>query len=199
MSTENFDIIFIRPYGTGKSSVARLVVDQLNLTLRSLDETYYHYLRQFPGYNSALENEIGNWDLVSPLRQPYDLFVVEKFLTDRSLDLRICTLELGVSHSLYKDRIYLDRIKRIFMPYPNIFLLIPSPDIEESLSELLRRIRLHGIKGRNLSDEAVNQINRYALEVSSNYELAKFIIHTKGKSPEETAKNVLEYTTINLP
>ncbi|NJL45574.1 MAG: hypothetical protein HC922_07275 [Leptolyngbyaceae cyanobacterium SM2_3_12] len=63
-------------------------------------------------------------------------------------------------------------------------MLLPSPDLEESLQILNQR------QGY-VSDGNFN-INEHFLRHPSNYELAKFMVYTKGKTPAETCRELLD-------
>jgi len=184
------DIILIGPFGAGKSTLAKHLVRRLGWSCRSLDEGYYRYLRQIEGFNDEIENQIYTWELTSPQRQPYNAYAVERFLLEHSNPDERYVLEFGAGHSVYEDREHLNRVKQILAPYPNLVLILPSPDHEESVQILLDQIRQHRLKGRNMSDERICNINRYIVEHHSNYELAKITVYTKGRSPKETSEEI---------
>jgi hypothetical protein len=186
-------VILIGPYGAGKSTLAELIAQKLGWCRYSLDEEYYHYLPQVDGYTVGLANEMNSWSFVSPRWQPYDIQVVERFLLEHSKPDHRCIVDFGVSHSIY-DGGKFARIEQILAPYL-VVLILPSPNLEESVAILLKQIRAHGgggLKGSNLTDEQINASNRYILEHPSNYKLAKITIYTKGKTTQETSKEICQ-------
>ena len=190
MRSVPLDIILIGPYGSGKSTLAGLISEKLGWSWYSLDGRYYRYLQQMEGFNVDLVNVMYTWGLASPKWEPYDVYVIERFLLEHSDSDEHCVFEFGAGHSVYEDCELFNRVKQILAPYPNIVLILPSPDLQESLRILLDRIRKHGSKGRDLCDEEIHRINRYIVENHSNYDLAKILVCTKGKSPEETSDEI---------
>ena len=186
------DIVLVGPYGAGKSTLASLVALKLKWPWYSLDNEYYRYLEEMEGVNVDLVNEMYTWDLASPKWEPYDAHVVERFLLEHSRADGGSVLELGAGHSVYEDYELLNRVRRILLPYPNVVLLLPSLDPQESLQILLNQIRKHGLKGRNLSDEEINRVNKRIIEHHSNYDLAKIVVYTRGKSPEEAGEEICQ-------
>jgi hypothetical protein len=63
-------------------------------------------------------------------------------------------------------------------------LILPSPDREESIQILNER-------NGSIFSNGVDS-NEHFVKHHSNYDLAKFIVYTKGKSPEETCDDILK-------
>ena len=74
-------------------------------------------------------------------------------------------------------------MERALEPYPNVVLLLPSPDRDESLRALDARTGW-GDKERN--------INRILLDHPSNARLAKMTVYTGDRSAEAIADEILE-------
>jgi adenylate kinase family enzyme len=185
------DIILIGPYGAGKSTLTELIANRLEWHYYALDDESYYYLKELKEYND-IANQMSKWALSSPNWQKYNIYLVERFLRKHRESRENCVLELGAGHSVYQDSVFLARAKEILAPYPNVVLIRPSEDIEESLQLLLKQIRHHGLKGRDISDEQINEDNRLFLEHPSNCELGKFAVYTKGKTPEETCEEICQ-------
>ena len=67
-----------------------------------------------------------------------------------------------------------------------VVLLLPSPDAQESIQILNERTKdLVGSFGQGFN------WNEHFVRHRSNYDLAKFIVYTKGKTPEETRDEIL--------
>lgn len=89
----------------------------------------------------------------------------------------------NAGHSVYADPHLFQRVKQALAPYPNVVLLLPSPDLEESL-------RILNERNRELSDD-IRSTNAHFVRHPSNYELAKITVYTKDKTPDETCEQVL--------
>lgn len=61
---------------------------------------------------------------------------------------------------------------------------MPSPDLNETLQILNER-------NQELPDD-IRETNEHFVRHSSNYELAKFTVYTRGKTPEETRDEILD-------
>lgn len=75
------------------------------------------------------------------------------------------------------------RVKQALSSYPNVVLLLPSPDVEESIDILAER-------NRHLPAD-IRSTNEYFVRHPSNSELAKFTVYTKSKTPQETCDEIL--------
>jgi hypothetical protein len=73
---------------------------------------------------------------------------------------------------------------RRLAPYPNVVLLLPSPDLDESVALLRKR------NTPTINDVALNQ---HLITHHSNHDLATVTVYTEGKTPEETCDEVLQY------
>lgn len=63
-------------------------------------------------------------------------------------------------------------------------LILPSPDLEESIQILNKRNG--GIVSNGFD------LNEHFVKHHSNYDLAKFVVYTEGKLPEETRDEILK-------
>ena len=62
-------------------------------------------------------------------------------------------------------------------------VLLPSPDLDESLQILNQR-------NKDLPED-IRNTNEHFVRHRSNYALAKFTVYTQGKTPEETSRESL--------
>lgn len=188
------NVILIGPYGAGKTTLAKLVSERMRWSWYSLDEVYTHYLRQMEGYNfDDLSNQINSWDFISPKRQPFNAYVIEKFFLEHSKSDDRYVLDFGAGHSIFEDHSFFSQVQKILTPYPNVILILPTYDQQESIQILKENVRKHGLKGTGLTDTELDRINNFILAHHSNYDLAKVIIYTKGKLPEETSKEICNF------
>jgi len=176
-------IILIGPIGTGKTTIGHLLADSLDLPLRSVDVVRSAYYQKV-GYDESLTSTIAasGQGIRGVLRyaEPFDAKMIKMLLADFPRSI----LDFGASNSVYSDSEILSNVEQTLAPYPNVILLLPSPDREES-AELLK-IRLTRVltkEGKTFSDELF-ELNDYFIQHSSNYQLAKRIIYTKNKTIE---------------
>jgi hypothetical protein len=180
----SLEIILIGPIGAGKSSVAELLSSRLSLPQQSMDERRWDYYQEI-GYDEELAKHKratnGFWE-VYQYWKPFEAYAVERLLAEH----HNCTIDFGAGHSVYEDVALFERVERMLAPYPNVLLLLPSPDLDESIRILDRR-------NDYVPDGSFN-INEHFVRHPSNYKLAKFTIYTKGKTVAETGNEILSLT-----
>jgi hypothetical protein len=116
----------------------------------------------------------------------FNLHAVERTLADH----QHCVIDLGAGHSVYRDEASLVQLEHALTPYPNVFLLLPSPDLDQS-SAILRARNVNNDWLLGFTVEHGYDPNEHFLRHASNFRLAKFIVYTEGKSPEETRDEIL--------
>ena len=163
-------IILIGPIGTGKSTIAQILLSRIEGIQRlSLDSkvqfgSFYKKRRSFHNYKNfdfALTGTV-----LSTLKTP-------------------CVIDFGAIHSVYSDEFLREKMKEICSQFRNVILLLPSNDNNKSRRILLER-RNATICSRH------DSANWHFLIAPNNYELATDIIYEEGKSPEEIAEEILE-------
>lgn len=116
----------------------------------------------------------------------YNLYALERLLADHSE----CVFDLGAGHSVYRDEASLERARKALAPYANVVLLLPCPDLDEAARVLQERNRdnewLNTFRAQRGYDP-----NEHFLCHHSNDDLAKIIVYTEGKAPEETRDEIL--------
>lgn len=163
-------IILIGPMGTGKSTIAKLLVDKLenvqgfSVDSRSQFETMYKKEKRFRSFKNFEFVLTGN--ILSSLKSP-------------------CIIDFGAGHSIYEDPIVRKKMREICSQFKNIILLLPSKDNETSRRILLERRKIQ--PGSNKDKD-----NWYFITAPNNYELATDIIYEEGKSVEEISEEILE-------
>jgi shikimate kinase len=176
------DVILIGPIRSGKSTIAALLAEELGVPQVSLDEVCWDYYPE-AGFVPGDAECLGSDGMIA---SRFNVHAVERTLSDHNN----CVIDLGAGHSVYRDEASLARLESALAPYPNVFLLLPSPDLEESYATL---------RARNVRNEWLIRFteqhgydpNEHFLRHPSNFRLAQFIIYTEGKSPEETRDEIL--------
>lgn len=185
----NPTIILIGPLGAGKTTVGRLLAETLDLPFCSVDQVRGSYYLTV-GYDKTLAAEIAATDqgIQGVLRysKPFEVRMVEKVLVDHQ-----GIIDFGASNSVYDDQALFTRIVNALAPYPNVILLLPSPDMRESVEILRNRLTRMLIEaGKEFTDELF-ELNEYFVKHPSNHQLAKIVIYTKNKTPAEIRDEIL--------
>ncbi|MCL4871075.1 MAG: shikimate kinase [Anaerolineae bacterium] len=185
-------IILIGPMSAGKSTIGELLAQKLNLPQHSLDEKRWDYYAEI-GYDTTVAAAIANSDQGKPglIRywKPFEAHAVERMLADYSEGI----IDFGAGHSVYEDEQLFARVQQALAPYDHIILLLPSPDLDESVAILNARFV------QMLKDEGVEEVDTTLLAVNeqfvrhpSNHRLATMVIYTKDKTPEESCAEIIQ-------
>ena len=89
--------------------------------------------------------------------------------------------------SVQTDDALFARVERALMPYPNVILLLPSPDPDECVRISKAR------QGHQTWYE--NDFDEHFVKHSANRRLAKRVVYTEGKTPEQTRDEILGLLT----
>jgi shikimate kinase len=176
------NIILIGPRCVGKSTIARLLSARLGIEQVSLDEVGHNYY-QGTGFDEELANQIRTemgFRGFYCYMQPFLAIAVERVLSK----YKRCVIDFGAGHSVYMDDDLFARVHSILAPFENVFLLLPSPDLNESVQILRDRPKLT-INGMDA--------NKYLINHPSNYALAKHVVYTDKKTPEQTRDEILRF------
>ena len=141
-------IILIGPMSAGKTTIAPLLAEKLGLEHCALDEVRWDYYNEI-GYDEAEVARISKAEgLMGRLRywKPFEAHSVERVLADH----HNCVVDFGAGHSVYEDESLLARVERALAPFPNVILLLPSPDLDESAKIVNARLE------PQLQDEGVD-------------------------------------------
>jgi shikimate kinase len=178
------DIILIGPVRTGKSTVGKLLSEKLQLPQISLDDLRWKYYQEI-GYDPAIAQKIratGGFVALVFYWKLFDAYAVERVLAEH----QDCVIDFGAGASMYENAEMFARVAQVLAPYPNIIMLLPSPDIDESVRILNERTRdLPGAFGQGFNWHA------YFLGQASYYKLAKYVVYTQGKTPKETCDEII--------
>jgi hypothetical protein len=108
--------------------------------------------------------------------KPFEAHAVGRLLAEHG----DCVIDFGAGHSVYEDDAQFARVQELLAPYPNVVLLLPSPDLDESVAILRERtqVRIGGL-----------ELNRFFC--THMLKLAKQVVTTEGKTPKETAQQII--------
>ena len=176
------DIILLGPIRAGKSTIGRLLAEALNVPQASMDEFCWDYYNEI-GFDRPGENVHGPDGMIA---DRFTVHALERLLADH----RECGLDLGGGHAAISEEALLHRAQQLLENYPNVFLLLPSPDMARSDAILAERnIENDWLQGF-IQKNGWNP-NEIFLRHPANVALAKHIVYTDGKTPEETRDEIL--------
>ena len=174
-------IILIGPIGAGKTTIGKLLAGKLSIPFYSLDEEEKQYTIPL-GYSDK------QYDLIKEQKGPFPAYEYARGFFDEAL-IRFLeahddgVFDLGGGHPVVQDAQKQQRINALLKPYSNIILLMPMENLDESLTILRKR--------NEITDE-IPDFNTLYFKDRTFWDLAKFVVYTEGKTPEETCGEVLE-------
>lgn len=183
-------LVLIGPLGAGKTTVGQLLAEKLDLPFCSVDDVRPAYYQK-AGYDQTFASQIAASDqgIQGMMRysKPFEARMIEQVLADRH-----GIIDFGASNSVYDDKELFARVEHALASYPNVILLLPSPDMDESVEILKNRlIRMLTEAGKEFTDELF-ELNEYFVRHPSNYHLATLVIYTKDKTPENICDELIQ-------
>jgi len=179
-------IILIGPMQAGKSTVGQLLAEKLQVKQYSMDRLCWQYYAEI-GYDAELADRIwAEKGLLSVFQywKPFAVHAMERVLALEPSGV----IDLGAGDSIHDDPDLLRRVQDLVAPFRNVVLLLPSPDPVESLEIIRER---YAARFQDNVEEVI-LANRYFLHHPANQLLAKHVVYTKGKTPQQTRDAILE-------
>jgi shikimate kinase len=176
------EILLLGPVRTGKSTLAGLLAQQLGMPRVSLDEMRWRYYEEI-GYDAELAQTIrqrGGFLALVLYWQLFDAYSVERVLAEHPH----CVIDFGAGVGVYESQEQFARVQRALAAYRNVFLILPSPDRVESLQILRER-------DEEPPSDLNFDFNAHFLAHHGYYDLAKFTVYTKGRTPTETCAEIV--------
>lgn len=179
-------IILIGPMGAGKTTIGERLSRHLNLGWIQLDEIRQPYYDEI-GYDHETTKQIhaekGMTGIIEYWK-PFEAYSVERVLADYPNSV----IDFGAGQSVYEDEVLFARVKKALTPFPNVILLLPSPDIDETIRILKSRVPAE-ITPDML--DWFNDLNAHFIRHKSNGELAKITVYTNERTPDETCDDII--------
>lgn len=184
-------IVLIGASNTGKTTLAKLLAEALNLPMIDVDDLRWSYGAEI-GYDPAHADELlrqGGILARYPYWKPFEIHAVERVLQDYPADHVIA---FGAGNSVYDDPAQLERAKAALAPFPHVIWLQYTLDVDETAKVIHQRfVELEPDILPEILD-AVDTLNRHFLTHPSNSVLATMTIYTAGKSPAESCAEILQ-------
>jgi hypothetical protein len=166
---------------TGKSTVGQIIGERSKLERASLDHHRWRYYEEQGFTRDEMQrlDELSGPQGVIDYWKRFDVHAVDRFLEEHTSGV----LDFGAGHSVYDDLDDLETVRARLEPFPNVVLLMPSPDPEESFEILKQRTELR------IKDVEVTE---YLMTTGAMHDLAKAVVYTDGCTPEETCQEIME-------
>jgi ABC-type arginine transport system ATPase subunit len=180
------DIVLIGPTGVGKSTIAHLLAQHFQIPRITIDEIAGPYFAE-RGLNYELYQKIEQEQgFFAAYRHwwPAYAYVVERMLDEHPHGI----LDLGAAHTHYEDPDLFARVQQLLAPYEHVILLLPSPDLDQSVGILRERSAQQ--QGWEWRVEEYDFIEHWVKD-HCNYDLATLTVYTDGKTPEQTRDEIL--------
>lgn len=176
------EIILIGAMGAGKSTIGKLLAQKLDLPQISMDRLRWKYYEEI-GWSKEKQKQIlekEGFVGVYHYWKQYDLHAIKRLLNEH----QNCVIDFGAGHSIYEQDEDLEHARELLAGYANVVLLIPSPDLDESVTILRQRNTLI-INGM--------EANRFLITHPSNRKFANLVVYTKNQTPIEIKDEILKY------
>jgi shikimate kinase len=170
------EVLLIGPIGAGKSTLGELLAERLGRPRVALDDVRWGYYKEI-GYDEAVQREVAEREGFAGVYRYWKRF--EAYAVERALqEHRGCVMDFGAGHSVQEDDATFTRIQGVMAPYPNVVLILPSPDLDESVGILA---------DRNAPKIGAVPLTRYLVTHPGMRALATRTVYTQSSTPEETA------------
>lgn len=174
-------IILLGPIGAGKTTIGKMIAKKLSIPFYSLDEEEQRYTVPV-GY------DVAQYDLMKEQQGPFPAYEYARGFFDEAVVRFLAAhndgvFDVGGGHPVVPDPQKQKRINDALKPYANIIFLMPTQNVEESMKILHKR---------NEIAEGKPDFNILYFKDKTFWDIAKFVVYTEGKTPEETCEEILK-------
>lgn len=185
--TPRSEIILIGPFGAGKSTIGRLVAEHLHIPDVSMD-SHKEWYAELGFDNDEFKRR---WKELSPHAADRYFHTFFPAAVERLLNTyRDCVFDLGAGHTVYEDEALFERVRDLLAPFSNVILILPTPDLDESVRILRERETERNVGPYFLNSLEFDYFSHW-VKSHCNADLAKHTIYTHGKTPEQSRDEVL--------
>ena len=181
-------VLMIGPMAVGKTTTSALLAKALALPHIELDTFCQEYYDQ-AGFDLTELRKLRQQDRA--IGSAY----MHRFLAGAAVrlvqDHATGVLDFGAGHVIHQDPEVFGLVEATFTPFPNVVLLVPSPDPETSYQYLNDRI-LARVKEYGDDYRWAIEANRGFITDPSNLRLAKIVVYTMNKSPEQVVAEIID-------
>jgi len=191
------NIILLGPLATGKSLIAQHLSMVTGRSNHPVDKLKWYY-RHKNGYDLATSTNIlrnQGFEALINYAQRYFGTNDLKHLLHKFKGI----IDLGASDTHCSDHAKFNELAKVFYPYQNVFLLLPSKDHSESIDILSQRLVKryeHDELKRPVIDSYL-KMNEMFIRSESTRMLAKHIVYTKGRPIHGIVDEIVQKCCLN--
>lgn len=185
------EIVLIGPPFAGKSTLGKLLSQELGLPQVSLDKLRWEYYREI-GFDDVLAQEIrqkGGFVAIVAYWSLFNSHAISRILADYTN----CIFDFGAGPIVFENELLSNQIKNALASFANVVRLLPSPDPQKSIQVL--RERSSHLQGTNAQGF---DWPTFFVQHEQNRMLAKYHIYTETKTPAETCAEILAFTQVKI-
>lgn len=190
-------ILLMGPRGTGKTATSDILSRRLGIN--SLNSDFYIRKNIQTEKELVLDEKLFDEKFIMADVRSLEVFKIA-FLRELLCNFsKRIVIDLSNPFGAFSNKAYLMEAKEILELFNNKFILIPSPDIEESMKILQSRKKSltspteEGVMSTEYQAFRSEVINRYFLTSSDLDQYNLNIIYTKDKSPMIVADEILQF------
>lgn len=172
----------------GKSTIAKLLSERMQIPRYELDELRWDYYREH-GYDVEKAAQIAEEEGMAGLLaywKPFEVYAVERVVEEYTDGV----IDFGAGHSVFENEEQFKRVQAALSPISHVILLLPCPVLERSTEILNARVAKLLEREVGVVDPNVLRANERFVKHPSNRRLANLTIYTEGKSPVETCEEI---------